>query len=349
LNKSFERGKSTTLSEISPESASQLSTPESLPPVLPKPQQRPKPLERFIAKAFVGPGGIRAGWRLIIFLAILVGLIAGLSFIARTFFHVKPPRGPLGPLSLLHNEGVAVLILLFASWVMSRIEHRRIADYGLPVRRAFRSQFWKGVLCGFTAITAVLAGMRLAGVFRFGTIGLRGFEPYEYALLWGLAFLLVGLFEEFFFRGYALFTLTMGMTFWPSAILLSALFGLIHLGNSGESRIGALEAGFTGLLFCFLLRRTGDLWMPIGFHAAWNWGQTYFYGVPDSGLAAQGHLFNPAFSGPTWLTGGSVGPEGSLISIGVLVVLCCIFALWLREKKYPNPDAIVSRAARPTR
>ena len=326
--------------ETSPESPSHLSTPESLYPLPSKPQRRPKRLERSIAKAFVGRGGIRAGWRLAIFLAIVVALIAGLSFIARTFSQVKPPRGPLEPLSLLHDEGVACLIILFAGWVMSRIEHRRIADYGLPVRRAFRSQFWLGVLFGFAAITVLLGSMRLAGVFRFGTIGLRGFELYEYAVLWSLAFVSVGLFEEFFFRGYALFTLTTGMTFWPSAILSSVLFGLIHLGNSGESRIGALEAGGTGLLFCLLLRRTGDLWMPIGFHAGWNWGQTYFYGVPDSGLAAKGHLFNPTFSGPAWLTGGSVGPEGSLLSIAVLVVLWSIFALWLREKKYPNPDAI---------
>ncbi|MGA2073536.1 MAG: CPBP family intramembrane glutamic endopeptidase [Terriglobia bacterium] len=326
------------MNERSPESPSQLSTPEPLYPLPSEPQRRPKALERFIAKAFVGRGGIRAGWRLAIFLAIVVAFIAGLSFIARTFFHVKPPTGPLEPLSLLHDEGVAFLVILFASWVMSRIEHRRIADYGLPVRRAFRSQFWLGILFGFAAITVLLGSMRLAGVFRFGTIGLHGFEAYEYALQWGLAFLFVGLFEEFFFRGYALFTLTTGMTFWPSAILLSTFFGLIHRGTPGESWIGAAEAGATGLLFCLLLRRTGDLWMPIGFHAAWNWGQTYFYGVSDSGLAAKGHLFNPTFSGPAWLTGGSVGPEGSLLSIAVLVVLWSIFALWLREKKYPNQE-----------
>jgi hypothetical protein len=307
-------------------------------PLPSEPQRRAKPLERFIANAFVGRGGIRAGWRLAIFLAIVVGLIAGLSFIARTFFHVKPPIGPMEPLSLLHNEGVAFLIILFAGWVMSKIEHRRIADYGLPLRRAFQGQFWLGILFGFAAITVLLGSMRLAGVFRFGTIGLRGFELLEYGALWGLAFVFVGLFEESFFRGYALFTLTTGMTFWPSAILSSVLFGLIHLGNSGESQIGALEAGGTGLLFCLLLRRTGDLWMPIGFHAAWNWGQTYFYGVPDSGLAAKGHLFNPTFSGPAWLTGGSVGPEGSLLAIAVLIVLWSIFALWLREKKYPNQE-----------
>lgn len=239
---------------------------------------------------------------------------------------------------MFQNELVAFLVLLFASWLMSRIEHRRIADYGLPLRGASRTRFWQGVVIGFAAMTVLLVSMRLAGVFRFGTIGLRGVEVYEYAALWGLVFLFVGLFEEFFFRGYALFTLTTGLTFWPSAILLSSFFGWIHRGNPGESWMGAIEAGATGLLFCFILRRTGDLWMPIGFHAAWDWGLTYFYGVPESGYAAKGHLFNPTFNGPAWLTGGTAGPEGSWLSIALLAILWIIFALWLRGKRYPSPS-----------
>ena len=314
--------------------------PEPLPPPPTKPR-RQRPLGRFIAKAFVGPAGIRAGWRLAIFLAIVVGLITGLSWMARASGRTKPPQAPLlEPRTMLNDEAVAFLVVLFAAWVMSRIEHRRIADYGLPLRRAFRNRFWQGIVIGFAAITVLLGSMRLAGVFRFGTTGLHGFELYRYAALWGLVFLFVGFFEEFFFRGYPLFTLATGMAFWPSAILSSALFGLIHLGTSGESWVGAVEAGSTGLLFCLMLCRTGDLWMPVGFHAAWNWGETFFYGVPDSGLAAKGHLFNPTFAGPAWLTGGSVGPEGSWLSIPLLAILWIIFALWLRGTKYPSPDAV---------
>lgn len=306
-------------------------------PVLPRePESLKGRLERFVRKCFVGPTGIRAGWRLGIYLLIVVALITGLVFLARAFHQARPNPLPLEPRSLLWNEVVALAVVLFASWVMSRIERRGIADYGLPLRRAFRSQFWQGVVIGFTAITALLVCLRLAGVFRFGTIGLHGMELFEYAVLWGMAFLFVGLFEEFFFRGYALFTLTTGMTFWPSAILLSAIFGLLHHNNPSESWAGALEAGVTSLLFCFLLRRTGSLWMPIGFHAAWDWGQTFFYGVPDSGYPATGHLFNPRFAGPVWLTGGSAGPEGSWLCIVLLAILWVGFSLWLRDKKYPN-------------
>jgi hypothetical protein len=80
--------------------------------------------------------------------------------------------------------------------------------------------------------------------------------------------------------------------------------------------------------------------MPIGFHAAWDWGETFFYGVPDSGFPAKGHLFNPTFAGPVWLTGGSAGPEGSWLCIALLAILWIVFSLWLREKKYPNPVLI---------
>jgi len=277
----------------------------------------------FASRLFIGPHGIRAGWRLTIFLGIVISLIAGATLMARRSRHTA---------SALENEIVSFLIILFSSWVMSRIEHRRIADYGLPVRRALRSRFWQGVLMGFGSITALLVSMRLAGVFSFGTIALHGSEVWQKGALWASVFLFVGLFEEFFFRGYALFTLSTGIKFWPSAVLLSALFGLLHHSNPNESWVGALEAAVTGLLFCLMLQRTGDLWMPIGFHAAWDWGETYFYGVPDSGYGFTGHLFTPRFSGSDWITGGSVGPEGSWLCIGLLVILWIVVSLLLHEK-----------------
>ena len=281
----------------------------------------------FASRLFIGSSGIRAGWRLLIFLGIVISLIAGATLVAHRSRHTA---------SALENEIVPFLIILFSSWVMSRIEHRRLADYGLPVREAFRSQFWQGILMGFVSITTLLVSMRLAGVFSFGTIVLHGFEIWQKGALWALVFLFVGLFEEFFFRGYALFTLSTGIKFWPSAVLLSALFGLLHHTNPNESWVGALEAAGTGLLFCLMLRRTGDLWMPIGFHAAWDWGETYFFGVPNSGYGFTGHLLNPRFSGPDWITGGGVGPEGSWLCIGLLVILWIIVSHWLPEKKYTN-------------
>jgi len=232
------------------------------------------------------------------------------------------------------------LIFLLASGIMGRIEGRTIADYGLPWRRMFRVQYWQGVLLGFASITGLLVAMRAAGVFYFGSIALHGPYIWKWAVVYAFVFILVALREEFRARGYGLFTLSAGIGFWSAAILSAAFFGYSHHGNSGEDWIGLFNAGAFGLLACFLLRRTGNLWMPIGLHMAFDWGETYFYGVADSGQTLPGHLLNSSSSGPAWLSGGPVGPEGSLLCTLLLVVVWLSCAAWLRAVKYPKPTPI---------
>jgi hypothetical protein len=79
-----------------------------------------------------------------------------------------------------------------------------------------------------------------------------------------------------------------------------------------------LMAGCFGLLAAFTLTRTGSLWFAIGMHSAWDWGESFLYSVPDSGLVVRGHLLNSSFDGPAWLTGGAVGPEASIFSFVAL-------------------------------
>lgn len=284
---------------------------------------------------FYGRSELRAGWRLLIFVAILAVLFAGKGLIDRRMTNVidKDTWSFIG-------EGIVFLIFLLASWTMAKIEGRKVADYGLPGSRAFRSHFWQGIVIGFVSVTVLLVALRVSGVFHFGAMDIHGADIWKWGAVWGLAFLGVGLKEEFMFRGYAQFTLSTGIGFWPAAVLWSALFGFGHLGNSGENWAGALAGVAYGLFACLLLQRTGNLWMPIGLHAGWDWAETYFYGVADSGNVSSRHLFNPSFSGPQWLTGGTVGPEGSLLCLVLLVVLWFIFARWLREAKYPDRRAV---------
>ncbi|HUJ29918.1 MAG TPA: CPBP family intramembrane glutamic endopeptidase [Candidatus Acidoferrum sp.] len=325
---------------------SQPATTESTAPSPSQPAQAP--LETAVSKAFVGPDGIRALWRLLIFIAIVAGLGVVVVGIVALVNHGKPPQSAFTPSVTILSEGITFLVALLASWIMSKIERRKVADYGLPARDAFRGKFWAGAVIGFGSITLLLVALRLAHVFYFGTIGLHGAAIAKYAVLWGAAFLFVSLFEEFFFRGYALFTITTGTTFWPAAILCSAVFGFVHHSNAGESWLGACNAGAVGLLFCLILRRTGNLWMAIGFHAAWDWGETYFYGVADSGIVAPGHLFDSKLAPqPAWLSGGTVGPEGSWLCLALIVILWIAFASLLREAKYPDPGALANPRRKP--
>jgi CAAX protease family protein len=281
-------------------------------------------------RIFFGTAERRAGWRLCIFLAIVIALINATNLLFNWLL-----RGVDKTAVFLIFELINFLIFLFASWIMGRIGRRTIADYGLPWRNMLGVRYWQGALLGFAAITALLAAMRIAGVFYFGTVALHGAEVWKWAIAYALVFVLVALREEFRARGYGLYILTAGISFWPAAIVSAAYFGYSHHGNSGEDWIGLFNAGAFGLLACFLLRRTGNLWLPIGLHAAFDWGETYFYGVADSGQTLPGHLLNSSSSGPAWLSGGSVGPEGSLLCTLMLVIVWLACAAWLREVKYP--------------
>jgi membrane protease YdiL (CAAX protease family) len=216
---------------------------------------------------------------------------------------------------------------------MGKLEGRSIADYGLPWRQAFRKRFWQGIVIGFAALSALLAAMLLAGVFHLGSIAITGVEIWEYGAAYGLICLIIGFSEEFFYRGYAQFTASTGIGFWPAAVLVSGYFGFSHLGRATETWIGALNAGVAGLVLCLFLRRTGNLWLPIGFHTTFNWAQLYFYGVATSGVTVPGHLFNSGFSGPAPLSGGTVGPEGSWLCTALLVALAFAFATSNRRQR----------------
>lgn len=288
-----------------------------------------------LRQVFYGPSELRAGWRLLIFAAIVYGLQQCQSFVARVWL-----RGIGNDASFLYFETTTFLIYLLASWIMGKLENRRVGDYGLPGRRTLRGEFWQGAAIGFASLTLLLAVMRAAGLFYFGHLALHGARIFGWATAFAILFLLVALKEEFALRGYALFTLSTGIGFWPAAILLSAYFGYGHRGNTGETWVGLTSAAAFGLLFCLMLRRTGNLWLPLGFHASWDWGQSYFYGVPDSGVVVPGHLLNSSAAGPAWLSGGTVGPEGSVLCLALMLVIWFVFAALFPAAKYPDPAAL---------
>ncbi len=88
-----------------------------------------------------------------------------------------------------------------------------------------------------------------------------------------------------------------------------------------------------GLAFCLMVRGTGNLWMAIGAHAAVDWAEAFFYGVPVSGATIPGTVFHSSITGPTWLSGGPAGPEGSIVFTASIAPVLWGLALWLRRPR----------------
>jgi membrane protease YdiL (CAAX protease family) len=286
---------------------------------------------------FFNNRGLRAGWRLMIFAGVLAGLGISIFALIQAFTRiVGAPReaATATPGRILLGEVLSFLVVALATWIMSRIERRAMDAYGLPLRPTPWSSFFTGyVVWGFLPLTLLLLAMRGLGLFFFDGLALRGSDIVYFAAVWGLTFLFVGLFEEYLFRGYVLFTLADGMGFWPAAIVLALLFGYVHMGNSGETRIGIIDVCLFAIFAVVTLRLTGNLWLAVGAHAGWDWGQSFVYGVSDSGTPAVGHLLNSHSQGPDWLSGGSVGPEGSVLSSLMQVVMILAFIVIYRRRQ----------------
>jgi len=282
---------------------------------------------------FLGPDGLRSGWGFafyVILFLVLQRLAVDLSW--------SHDFGASGLWFTLLEEFGSLLAALIPAALLARVERRPWKLYGLPATGALGKPFWMGILWGFAGITLLMLALRAAGGFDFGHFALHGARIVRFAAFWGLMFLLVGLFEEFWLRGYTQFTLARGIGFWPAAVFLSCVFGLIHLRNRGEEWPGLLAVVCIGLFFCLTLRRTGSLWFAVGFHAAWDWGETFLYSVPDSGMVAPGHLLSSALHGRAWLTGGTVGPEGSVLCFVVIALAWIAF-----DRVYRRQTAIATR------
>lgn len=132
--------------------------------------------------------------------------------------------------------------------------------------------------------------------------------------------------------------------FWCAAWVTSAYFGYMHVSNPGETWIGIFAAAFIGFVFCVSVRLTGSAWWAIGCHAGWDWAETYFYGTADSGLSPQGsYLISHPSGNPLW-SGGAVGPEGSLLVLGAILLLLAVILVYGRLSTHVRsaPEAVIS-------
>ena len=199
-----------------------------------------------------------------------------------------PPEVPWNPLWITLGDAVTLAAALFGIAVMGRLERRSFSEYGLVFRRLFGRRFWEGTLWGLAVVAGIVLPLWAVGGYAVESINLHGTALVTQALLWGLAFLAVGVAEEALFRSYALYTLARGMGFWPAAGLLSALFGVLHyVLKPGETWIDGASTGLLALFLCLAVRRTGDIGLAAGFHAAFNFTALFLFGGANSGNAGQ--------------------------------------------------------------
>lgn len=296
-------------------------------------------VKRWLAWIFAGSHGLRAGWGVLLFL-VLVGAVQIAMVFVLTAMGIgqddlaRDPRTPAGTMA---TTALGLISVVAATGLMALIERRRLSDYFLG-RRGLALRFGQGALTGLVLMAALAGALLLLGALSFDGVALDAAQAWRLGLQWAAAWLMVALLEELSLRGYMLSKLARGIGFRWAAIATSLIFATAHLLNPGESIIGLVSVVLIGLVFAFSVWKTGSLWWAIGFHTAWNWAQSYLFGVGNSGFVSEGSLLITHPQGPAWLSGGPTGPEGSALNLAVIVAAAALVHWGLKRRREDGED-----------
>ena len=276
---------------------------------------------------FGSHGKLRNGWWILIFIA----------FIAITRLAYKPLTHGLKDWGLpaLWLEPVPFLMTLLATWGCTRLRGEPLWSVGLRLDRRWLGEVVGGALLGIGTALLVVGLICAMGGVRFELDPARS----TVALPIGLhVVLFAALLEENLFRGFIFQRLLDGLGTWPAQIAMAGLFALVHWGNPGMQGsteiVASLDLFLGAVMLGLAYLRTRSLALPVGLHLGWNWAQGQLLGFGVSGHEHAG-WWRPVFQGRAeWLTGGSFGPESSIFS--PLVSLLMILLLWKWKGSVPQ-------------
>ncbi|WP_459621613.1 CPBP family intramembrane glutamic endopeptidase [Burkholderia sp. 3C] len=270
-----------------------------------------------------GPQGLRAGWAALLYAAIVAVLMLGVDGAARGLDLPFRAEGELTAGQQFAFELAMCAAVLIATRAMGRIDRRSWLDIGLRAPQRLR-HLLLGSACGLVAVAVIMTLLASTGGATLVYSGMSPLSALEAGLVWALAFAVVAAAEELAFRGYLFFRLARGLHPSAAAVLTSVAFGLSHMFNHGENMAGIVPVVIYGFVACLAIWRTGSLWWAFGMHAGWDWSESFLFGAPTSGLLPNVSLFESHAIGPVWWSGGTVGPEGSVLVFPALGALAWV-------------------------
>lgn len=278
--------------------------------------------------AFKNPrdGRLRAGWRIALFFVAVVSVAWVFIGLAMLVHGGRPAPGLGRELVMVGSLAIATTIVL--PLARRRLDRRSTRSLGLRVDRTAAADLVFGWL-----LSGLMAGLFVAGLALSGNLTVTGIEWSFTPLLlsFGL-YVLVGWWEELFFRGYLFDNMVSGMGTKAAIAVSCVLYGLVHAGNPHATILSsAIIVGF-GFLRLFGLLTTRQLWLSMGMHTGWNFFQGPVFGFAASGRGSSS-LLKHETAGAEWWTGGAFGPEGSVLILPILGLALLAMRWWAERTR----------------
>ena len=228
-----------------------------------------------------------------------------------------------GSLSLISG----VLLLLMYRWLVGSYEDRNVEE--LSTQKCLKHT-GIGFLWGVLMMAAIIGIFVISGWYKVVGCSFNVGIIYRYLM----TYFVVAVGEEIVFRGIMFRLLDSQFNVWVALLISAVVFGIAHIINPNATVVSTIGISLaSGVLFGLLFKYYRTLWVPIGIHWSWNFVQGTVTGSPVSGMVPDYSILNSVTSGPELLTGGSFGPEASIILMILGLVLCFLVGAKLIVRK----------------
>lgn len=282
---------------------------------------------------------LRTGWRLTLFVLMLMIAGATINFLRRLSGMTNwVAEGVVKPIPMLV---VSILIICSVLGILALLfrwfEKRPLSTIGLSLSKSWMSGIAMGFIIGGLNIFIYVLILIFAGNAEVSFSGITLFNLLENTLPLFISLFVISGWEELALRGYGLQMFAEAWGPHPAAIITGVIFGVLHAGNPDANIPGLLFTATGGILLAWLVIRTGSLWIAWGYHAGWNITAALLFGLRVSGIDHPGAILQTQVSGSNWLTGGGYGFEGSIIIGGIeIIILSFVVGLAHRLPGHPN-------------
>ena len=237
----------------------------------------------------------------------------------------------------------SVCALIFCLWIRF-FERRNLRSVGLSFDDRSPKRYARGFVLGLLMAASVVYTVRLLGGYSVEADTHLALTDMVPILILLFAFILQAGTEELVFRGWMMGRLAERYGLWVGVIGNSILFTLMHVDSEALVALGLFGiALFTSatLLFSIFLSllviRERSIWGAAAWHASWTWMFITWFGLPttgiDLGLAPLVADYMPTSDAAVWLTGGTDGPEGSVLTPLVLLAGTLVLSWMLRARR----------------
>jgi len=216
-----------------------------------------------------------------------------------------------------------VVMIAVAMFTWKVIFKRKLSSMGLPRIGKHAKELGWGLLLGAVSMTLVFLLLLATGLIKVEScIPKVSADTFLYLLI----FILVGISEETFSRGYCMSVMRQTRSVALIFIVPAVIFSLMHISNPGFSILAFVNIAIVGVLFAYMYMKSGNIWMPIGYHITWNYFQGCVFGLSTSGLGIEG-LIKSEYTQHSILGGGAFGPEEGILTT-VVLLLGVLFVKW---------------------